>query len=139
MEFGDFIREGKVRKGSADTALARSLILTAAGDMEFLDTLEVTGLSARRLVCNYYDCLRSLLEAMAVVEGLRVYSHEAYAYYLKERKGEELMAVKFDRIRKVRNRLNYYGKGVSVEEARAVIGEIKEMINLLKKSHIRSV
>ena len=136
MEFNDFIKQGKVKKGEKDKAFAKSIMEMVDQDLKFLNTLATNQLSARRLMCNYYDLLRAIIEAISALDGLKSYSHEAYTYYLKEVKDEEIIALKFDRFRKIRNNLTYYGKSISVEEASSNIKEIKEIINQLKGKYL---
>jgi len=136
MQFNDFIKEGKVRKALPDKPLIDSLLRTADSDLKFLDTLPITDNSARKLLISYYDTLRSLLEALASKEGYKVYSHEALVYFLKDIKHESLLADKFDRFRKLHNKLNYYGGLISVEEVKEIKPEIKATINQLRKKYL---
>ncbi|MBI2663767.1 hypothetical protein HYX10_00300 [Candidatus Woesearchaeota archaeon] len=138
MKFEDFIQHGKVRKASPDVALAKSLVSTAAVDLKFLSALQVNSTSARKVMTNYYDVLRSILEAILAVEGYKVYSHEAFTYFLKD-KGESFIAEKFDRFRRIRNSINYYGKDISAIEVKENAGEIVEMIQILKEKHLSGV
>ena len=85
MTFEDYIRKKEVRKGSPDTQMSQSLIKTAQEDLEFLNSLTITEKSSRKIMVNYYDTLRAILEAIAIKEGYKVYSHEAFTYYLKEK------------------------------------------------------
>ena len=136
MKFGDFIKQGQVKIASKDTILAKSLVKTARKDLEFLEHIELNENSARKLTTNYYDVLRSILEAISAIDGYKIYSHEAFTYFLKE-KGEEILAVKFDRFRKIRNRINYYGEDISVEEARDNIEEMKNIIRTLIEKYLK--
>ncbi len=135
MNFKDFIKQGTVRKASIDEALAKSLIKNAKEDMKFFNSLNINENSCRRLMTNYYDILRSILEAIATLDGYKIYSHEAFAYFLKE----ENLAVKFDRFRKIRNSINYYGSDISIEETKENISEIKDMIKILNNKYLKEV
>jgi len=128
MRFSDFIGSNQVRRAQRDIALAKSLIRTAEIDLKFVSSLEVNEISARKILTNYYDILRSMLEAMAANDGYKVYSHEAFACFLKE-KSESILAEKFDRFRRIRNGINYYGKSITVEEVKEHTREIAQMIN----------
>ena len=66
---------------------------------------------------NYYDILRSILETIAILDRCKIYSHEAFTYFLKE-KDENIIVNKFDRFRKIRNKINYYGKNISIEKTK---------------------
>src|SRR3989344_1056087 len=81
------------------------------------------------------DVLRSIVESMSIIEGYKIYSHEAFTYFLKE-KGEEIISEKFDRFRKIRNKINYYGGNISAEEVKENIEEIKEIIKKLKTKYL---
>lgn len=135
MRFKDFIERSLVRKSSRDVSLAKSLVFTAENDLQFLRRLEINKSSARKIMSNYYDILRSILEAISILDGFKIYSHEAFTYYLKE-KGENLIAEKFDRFRRIRNNINYYGKDISVEEVEENSKEMVKLINVLKENYL---
>ena len=118
--------------------ISKSLIATAELDLQFLEKLEINEQSARKIMSNYYDVLRSILEAIALLEGYKVYSHEAFTFFLNE-KGEETLALKFDRFRKLRNNINYYGKNISVEEVKEYSAEIGNIVALLRKKYLESL
>ena len=135
MKLNDFIEKGQVRKASKDIALVKSLVYTAENDLKFLDNLDINDNSARKIMSNYYDVLRSIVEAISALDGYKIYSHEAFTYFLKEKK-EELIALKFDRFRKIRNGINYYGKNISVEEVKENVKEIIKLIKELKTKYL---
>jgi len=135
MKFSDFIKQGQVRVASKDESLAKSLIQSAKKDAEFLGSLEINEQSSRKLMTNYYDVLRSILEAIAAIKGYKIYSHEAFAYFLEE-KNEKVLSIKFDRFRKIRNSINYYGENISIEETKENIEEIKSMIKILTDKYL---
>jgi len=132
VNFEDFIKKGVVRKTSKDLQLVKSIIKTADNDLKFLGNLTIDKVSSRKIFSNYYDVLRSILEAMALLENYKVYSHEAFTYFLKE-KNKEVLANKFDRFRKIRNKINYYAADISIEEVTEYKNELISMINKLKE------
>jgi len=85
MNFDDFITEGKVKRAAKDLQLIKSLIKTAEIDILFFKKLEITNNSARKIFSNFYDILRSILEAMSILDGYKIYSHEAFTYYLLDK------------------------------------------------------
>jgi len=107
MKFSDFIKRKEVRKAEFDPELFKSIVKTAELDLIFLEKVKIDEYSARKIMSNYYDVLRSLLEAMALRDGYKVYSHEAFTFYLREKEENEI-SLKFDRFRKKRNAINYY-------------------------------
>ena len=72
---------------------------------------------------------------MAALDGYKVYAHEAFTYCLKK-KNEEAAAGKFDRFRLLRNKINYYGRIISVQEAKDAIESIKDSIDYLIKKYL---
>jgi hypothetical protein len=77
-----------------------------------------------------YDSLRELLEALAIKNGYKIYSHECFTAFLKEILNENEKGDEFDEIRKIRNEVNYYGKELMTKEADEMINRVK---NLRKK------
>ncbi len=137
MKFEDFIREGKARKSTPDRLMAESILKNTFEDLKFLEQTKLTELSKRKLVLNYYDSLRSLLEAISLLKGYKIYSHEAFTYFLKENLNQEILSIKFDRFRKIRNGLNYYGKSIELDEAKEVIEGLKALISEIKQKFIK--
>ena len=135
MKFKDFIQEGYVKKTRENKSLIESLLKNSKRDLEFLRGLKIDKNSSGKLMTNYYDVLRSILEAICSKEGYKVYSHKAYTFFLKEIKEEEI-SIKYDRLRRIRNSISYYGKEISIEETRENINEIKKMINYLTKKYL---
>jgi len=137
MKFEDFIKEGKVRKATPDRFMAESIIKNTFEDLKFLEQTKLTELSKRKLVTNYYDSLRSLLEAISILKGYKIYSHEAFTYFLKDELHQNILSLKFDRFRKIRNGLNYYGKSIQLNEAKEIIEELNRVINEIKQKFIK--
>ncbi|MAG77829.1 hypothetical protein CL616_00525 [archaeon] len=136
MKFLDFVKRKEVRRTGIDMSLFNSLLETADSDLKFLDKTKIDEFSARKIMSNYYDVLRSILEAMALKDGYKVYSHEAFTFYLKE-KGEGEIALKFDRFRRKRNKINYYGENISIEEVEEYSNEIKQIIKELNEKYLK--
>lgn len=136
MRFEDFIRRGQVRKASPDFSLVRSLYRNTLNDLKYLKNQRIDEISARKIVSNYYDCLRAILEAMASLKGYKVYQHEAFIFFLKEM-GEDVQSINFDRFRRIRNKINYYGGDISVEDAGEVSADIVKLTEYLIKKYLR--
>ena len=80
-----------------------------------------------------YDALRTLLEALALSKGYKIYNHECYTAFLKEILDESTLGDTFDKFRKLRNAINYYGKSISSEESKEIIKEMNDFINRIKE------
>ena len=137
MNFKDFIDEGKVRRATPDKLMADSIIRNTFDDLKFLEQTKLTELSKRKLITNYYDSLRSLLEVISLLRGYKIYLHEAFTPFIEEELKEKLLSMKFDRFRKIRNGLNYYGKSIQLKEAEDIIEDLKKTINEIKIKFIK--
>lgn len=128
----EFLESGNARRSIKDKALAKSLLSTADSDLRFVSSLEITPDSARKITANYYDVARSLVEAIAALNGLKIYKHEGFTAFLKDC-GRNYLAEKFDRFRKIRNGIEYFGNTVSVEKTKQKVEDMKELIAKLRK------
>ena len=127
---------GIIKTVEKDMSLIRSLIRLSENDEKVTKKIKLTDLSARMIILNNYDILRMILEAISIDNGLKIYSHEGYAYFLKEL-NEGIVSGKFDRLRKLRNKLSYYGEDLSVNEVKMIIGDIIGMKNYLKEKYLK--
>ena len=100
-----------------------------------IHAMKINEVNASIVLTISYESLRELLEAMCLREGFKVYSHEAYTAYLKM-KNEIELAEKFDRFRKLRNGVNYYGKSVSKEVSQKAVQEISRLNKKIKEKYL---
>ena len=135
--FDDFVKNGKVRKGEPDIALSKALVAMSSRQLSFVSSLPITSESASQILTNHYEALREICEAICARDGYKVYSHEAFTSYLKEKLNEEAISYTFDRLRRLRNGVNYYGENVSKEEAEAASKDVVAIINTLRKKHLK--
>lgn len=134
MRFLDFIEQGKVRKGMAEPSKIKSLLETSKNHLLFLENQKISSISAGSILVTYYEALREVVEAICLKEGFRVYSHEAFTSFLKD-KNELIIAEKFDNLRKLRNSINYYGEKVDVNEVECAKKEAISLIRTLKEKY----
>ena len=106
--------------------------------MKTIRGLELNETTSSTIMAMSYEALREIIEAIAAKEGFRVYSHEAFTYFLKE-KGEEGASRNFDRFRRIRNSINYYGNQVQANTTRENMREIEAIIEDLKSRHLSGI
>jgi len=135
MDFNSFIREKKVIITTPDIKQSKSLNMMSKNNLKEIKKFTITHENSSIILSQAYECLRQILEAISLLEGYKVYSHEAYKYFLEEKK-EILISNKFDRLRRLRNGINYYGKPVSKETTINSIKEIEDIILKLEKKYI---
>ncbi len=138
MNFDEFIKSGTVRKGTPDIQHSKALVRMSEMHVRFLSGQVINEVSSSTIFVMYYEALREIIEAVAAKEGYKVYSHEAYTAFL-ERLGDHENAVKFDRLRKIRNAANYYGKPVDLSETKASAAEIVNMIQKIKDKYLLNI
>jgi len=138
MEFEDFINEKKVIEGQVDSQKAKSLIKMSQENLNALESIELNEQTASIILSQSYESLRQVLEAITIMDGYKVYSHEAYTAYLN--KIEEFsISRKFNRLRKLRNGINYYAKPVSKNTAHDAFYEITELTKVLIKKYLENL
>ena len=108
-------------KITADLELASSLEKTSANKAISSELLQLREETAASKISLSYDSVRELLEAIALRKGFKIYNHICYTSFLKEVMKETYLGEGFDELRIIRNDINYYGKDVSVIEAKAVL------------------
>lgn len=136
MNFEDFIRKNLVRKASSDVELAKSLIAESGKILIVIKELNPNDTNATVLMRECYEAFRQICEAIAVHKGYKIYSHEAITSFIAEILNEKEIAEVFDRYRKIRNSINYYGTPISVEEVQKALVEIPKYIEVLKKKYL---
>ena len=128
MDWKECINKRIVRSAETADELIKSLIETSKNTLlsaDFLFLNETTSVSKLSLC---YDSLRELLEALALKKGYKIYNHECYTGFLKDIIGDSELSERFNRIRLLRNSVNYYGQKVDLRDAKDKIEELKSLI-----------
>ena len=133
MDWKECVEKSLTKKIQVDTALISSLKETSKNKFISAASLEISEITASSIITLYYDSLRELLEALAIKHSYKIYNHECYTCFLKSVLNDEETADAYDRVRKIRNAINYYGKRISVDEAKTTIAGIKNLIDRCKK------
>ena len=80
-----------------------------------------------------YESLRQYCEALGYSKGYKFLNHESITSFLNEILGEKEISLKFDRYRKLRNGINYYGNSIEISTVKEALREIPLIIGRLKK------
>ena len=116
-----------------DKNLANSLAAESEKKIATANAIKLNDITASSKLCLVYDALRGLLEATAIEKGFKLYNHECYCAFLKEILKETNMGDDFDKFKKTRNSINYYGKSLSIAEAEITIKGMLRLIERLKQ------
>ncbi len=137
MDWDDCCEKRIVKDVKPDTNMIKSLTKSSGNKLKSESELIMSSITAASKLSLAYDSLRELLEALALKNGYKIYNHECYTAFLKEISEQSAMGDEFDKIRTVRNSVNYYGKEISPEEAESIIEKIKSLrgvvSNMLEK------
>ena len=126
MDWMECYKKGFVKEISWDKGKFTSFLEIKESKIEAAEVLPEKFYYSK--ITLLYDALRILLEIIALKNGYKIYNHECYTAFLKEILNLSREADEFDKIRKIRNSINYYGKKISIEEGKLVIKKIKELI-----------
>mgnify|MGYP001577894721 CR=1 FL=1 len=127
MDWKECCNKRTAKKIEVDDNLISSLKKTSENRLKSSDELKMNDINACSKVSLAYDSLREILEALSIKNKYKIYNHECYTSFLKEILNESDKGDDFDEIRKVRNGINYYGKDITLEEAKDVIKKIKKL------------
>lgn len=133
MDFAQCKRNGFVKQVSADYNLTESLKISSGKKMYSQKLLILNENTSTSKITLAYDALSELLEALAISRGYKIYNHECYTPFLKEIIKESGLGDKFDKFRKIRNDINYYGKDISVDYAEVIIKDIIKLVEEINK------
>lgn len=133
MRWKASLEEGYVKKIPFNTIRAKSLLKSSEQAIASALKINVEIDSLKTVIRELYEGFHQYGEALGYQRGYKFSSHEAIKYFLEEVLKEEIIAAKFDRYRKLRNGINYYGDDVSEEAVQEARKEIPVLIEKLKK------
>jgi hypothetical protein len=123
MDLGECKKKGLIRKTKVDTNLVNSLIEMSDIKSRTVEQTVLDNLTINAFLPMAYDSLREILEAFSILEGFKVLNHDCLGKLLKNLYyGFDL--IEFDRVRYIRNSINYYGDKVDLEEGQEIIKKI---------------
>ena len=137
MNWNTCLRQKEAKTIKPDLEMAASLEKTSANKAYSSELLELKEETVASKISLDYDSVRELLEAIALRHGFKIYNHVCYTGFLKEILKQTDLAEEFDELRIIRNDINYYGKNVSIIEAKEVLKRLESLrVNLLKTTSI---
>ncbi|GEM_PF-495758 len=129
--FEIFIQEGDVKEQPSDSNLAKSLVDDSTYRIKYAKNSKLIEENAKYIYENVYESLREAADSILAIKGFKSFSHEASISFLQRFKNFSADEIsEFDRMRKKRNGMKYYGKKCSAAEVKEA-AEFAE--KLLKK------
>lgn len=127
MRWDDCLKEKISKKASSDEGLINSLIESSKSKLESAKRLKIDSVTANSVISLCYDSIREILEALASKRGFKIYNHECFTSFLKEIMRNPIIGEEFDRFRKIRNKINYYGGKLEPKEAESLFSQMAEL------------
>lgn len=134
MDWRECCNEHRVKEAKPDSNKIRGLLKIADRKIEGMNQLSDEHYYAK--ITLLYDALRSYLEVIALKKGYKIYNHECYTPFLKEIMSDSDTGDKFDKLRSIRNGINYYGRELNLVEGKEAIARLKEVIQILKLKYL---
>jgi hypothetical protein len=113
--------------------MAGSLVKIAENKIITCSLISESEITIEHIVVILYDAARTLLEALALLKGYKIYNHECFVPFLKEIMQYEELALLFNKQRLIRNGINYYGEPLLLIEGRNAIKDLNEIIMFAKE------
>ena len=139
MDLDDCYQKGHIKKVRINEGLIKSLIEIADINEKTVKNADINEENISSYVSLSYDSLREILEAICISKGYKVLSHICLGELLKKLiSGFDY--TEFDRIRYIRNGINYYGIQVDFEQGKDIINKIflmkKNLLNKYLKEYL---
>jgi uncharacterized protein (UPF0332 family) len=133
MDIEECFKKGLIKKTEVDENLIKSLIEMSKIKEDAVRKAPVDSVNISAYVSLAYDSLREAMEAICISRGYKVLSHICIGELLKNL-FKEFEYEEFDRLRWIRNSINYYGTKVEFKQGKEIINKIFNMKrNLIKK------
>ena len=133
MNFENSLADGKAKKVMPNKIRASSIFKSSIQAIETAKIIQVNENTLKSIFRELYEGLREYCEAIGYLRGYKFLDHESIGYFLREVIKEQSASNKFDRYRKLRNGINYYGEDIDIETVKEAIIEIPKLIKELEK------
>lgn len=133
MNFENSLINGKAKKIMPNKIRASSIFKSSIQAIETAKTIQLNQSTLKSILRELYEGLREYCEAIGYLRGYKFLDHESIGYFLRDILKEQSVSMKFDRYRKLRNGINYYGEDVDIETVKEAMMEIPNLIKELEK------
>ncbi len=133
MNFNNSLNSGKAKKILPNKIRADSLFKSSVQAIETAKIIPLNPSTAKTILRESYEGLRECCEAIGFLQGYKFLDHQSIGYFLRDILKQEAIFNKFDRYRKLRNGISYFGNSIEVETIKEIIVEIPKLVRELKK------
>jgi len=136
MDLDDCYKKRLIKRVKINENLIKSLIEMSNVNEKTVKNAEINEENISSYVSLAYDSLREVLESICISKGYKVLSHICMGELLKELL-KEFDYSEFDRMRYIRNGINYYGIKVEFKQGREIINKIFKMKRDLLNKYLK--
>ena len=133
MSFENSLVEGKAKKVMHNKIRASSLFKSSIQAIETARIIPLNSNSLKTILRELYEGLREYCEAIGYLRGYKFLDHESITYFMRDILNEQSVSKRFDRYRRLRNGINYYGEDIDIETVKEAIIEIPELVKKLER------
>ena len=133
MNFENSLADGKAKKVMPNNIRASSLFKSSIQAIETAKVIKLNQNTLKSILRELYEGLREYCEAIGYLKGYKFLDHESIGYFLRDVLKEQSVSMKFDRYRKLRNGINYYGEDINIETVKEAVIEIPKLVKELEK------
>jgi hypothetical protein len=133
MNFENSLRDGKVKKIMPNKIRASSFFKSSIQAIETARLIKLNPDTLKSILRELYEGLREYCEGIGYLKGYKFLDHESITFFLRNILKEQSVSAKFDRYRKLRNGINYYGEDINIETIKEAITDIPQLIKELEK------
>ncbi len=131
-EFNFFVNKGDVRKQSPDKNLAKATFDGGEERLALAKSLQKLA-KPKYILENAYEAMREAADSILYSDGFKSFSHEASIIYLLKKGFSESDIAEFDRFRKIRNGIRYYGGDCDAPDAEDAMKLAEKIIQKIKE------
>lgn len=136
MDLEECYRKGMIKKARIEKELISSLLEMSQIKQLTVETAQINEINISAYVSLAYDSLLAVLEALCNSRGYKVLSHICIGELLQELL-EKFDYHSFDRLRWIRNSINYYGQKVDFEQGKEIIQRCFELKKEIKEKYLK--
>lgn len=137
MDLDDCYKKELIKKTKINTSLIMSLIEMSGMNEKTVREARINEVNISSYIILAYESLREVLEAICISKGYKVLSHACLGELLTKLI-EDFDFNEFDRLRYVRNGINYYGTKVDLQQGAELIKKAFGMKKTLLDKYLRN-
>ena len=136
MDLDECYKKGLIKKTKISANLIKSLIYMAHVNELTVKEAKLNEVNISPHIILAYESLREILEAICILNGFKVLSHICLGELLKTLI-KDFYFDEFDRIRYIRNGINYYGARIELSQGKEIIRKALYMKNSLLEKYLK--